>query len=1304
MPRAIRSAGALALAMLLLVLVPSIAAAAPRWLAPADLTPPGERASAPKVVIGPDGSSTAAWISGGIVRVATRPAGVAAWPAPVTVSAAGASGIVDLVTDPAGNTAVAWTTGLVTVTLHAAVRPAGGAFGAPEDIPGPPAGANFSAFTADGAGGFVAAWSTSLAGPSLTAYVSSRAPGGGWSPAEALSAPGEHALVFDASGAVGRVAVVYAGGPSGNAGRVLKVRDRLAQGGPWAPEGVVRTDAGSIISASVAVGPAGELLAVWNAASGSSSGTFVEAASRPAGGQWGSVENLGSAGATSPKALIEPDGTATVVWGGAGVVARVRPPGAAFGPLQALSPSVATIGPFDATLGAGGPAGGVIAAWATGGSGPAELKVVRAAVKPAGSAQFGPMATVSAPGAVGAPAAAIGPGGEGVAMWFTSFDALGQAGPLHSADYTERPGAVLQPPPVAVRIDQWPRETTEGTMLRLKLAVDGYAEVLPVRLQQKYAGAFRNMGPVVNVTGQTADMQVRLTFPGKLVARLAFESQGKPAFSRSVTILINRPAKPLMPAGTSPKQVAVGLGAVWVLTEDDAGRMVVLRLDQRTGRATADPIPVDGAERLAIGAGAVWVSRGYSSDRGIVRVDPATAKVAAEIPIISSGALAAGPAGVWTVECERRTGFQSGCNEQQLARIDPATNAVGERITVVGHNQDMEPTASGLAVGSRYVWFTRYSDKSRTVQRLDTRSGKIATDGGLGVGLVVRGDAVWGLSGPGGCILVSGSATARVHTRSEVPGRPRFTCSSLAFDGSSVWAVQGTNTAGIDPATVRVPARLVRIDARTARPIGRPIPLGAAPATVDVADGVVWVASGDEGVIRRIVPSKAGARPPAVKPYRPPVLRAPWGRPTTIAGSTATTISGVDLAVGDRGRSAAIWKASPAKGVPSVVSAIRAAGAMGWAPARRLGQGATNSFTGTPRVEMNAAGEAAAVWTSGGSSLANASAQAVLLGPRAEAWSAPATLGAPGTGVDPDVGIASDGSALAVWTCRCGTGTTEISAAARPSGGAFGTPVALGDGGTTLITNTGLAMAPGGLALAAWAPFPGGALTVAARPAGGDFDVPQVLVPPTDVGFGEPRIAVNDAARAVAVSSGAGVFARIRGVEGGWGGPERIAPVGRYSNDGARAAIDGAGNVLVAVRAFDLETFNYRVMIIARRAGAIGWEKPMFISPKGPIDGPPGPSAGEPSIAMNARGDAVIAWAQNIAGKRRVLARLRPAGRLAWRPLEAVSGPEASPGTVAAAIDASAAPTVAWAARVGASSTASQVIRTASRPPLRTAA
>ena len=185
---------------------------------------------------------------------------------------------------------------------------------------------------------------------------------------------------------------------------------------------------------------------------------------------------------------------------------------------------------------------------------------------------------------------------------------------------------------------------------------------------------------------------------------------------------------------------------------------------------------------------------------------------------------------------------------------------------------------------------------------------------------------------------------------------------------------------------------------------------------------------------------------------------------------------------------------------------------------------------------------------------------------------------------------------------------------------------------------------------------------------------------------------------------GDGVYAARRAANGTWGAPQRIAPRGRYPVGGGQVAIDAAGNALVAIRAFDLETYNWRVMTIAQRASKEAWERPFWLSPKGPTEGPPGPSAGEPSLAMNARGDAVVVWPQAVAGSPRALARMRPAGRLAWRPLEAVSVRERGVPAVSASIDAEGAATAAWAARPRAGARTATVVRVATRPALRPAA
>jgi len=80
-----------------------------------------------------------------------------------------------------------------------------------------------------------------------------------------------------------------------------------------------------------------------------------------------------------------------------------------------------------------------------------------------------------------------------------------------------------------------------------------------------------------------------------------------------------------------------------------------------------------------------------------------------------------------------------------------------------------------------------------------------------------------------------------------------------------------------------------------------------------------------------------------------------------------------------------------------------------------------------------------------------------------------------------------------------------------------------------------------------------------------------------------------------------------------------------------------------------------------------------------------------------------VVWSQPVAGSARALARLRPAGRLAWRPLEAVSGRERGVAGVSASIDSEGAPAAAWVARPRGGAPTATVIRVATRPALRAA-
>ena len=112
---------------------------------------------------------------------------------------------------------------------------------------------------------------------------------------------------------------------------------------------------------------------------------------------------------------------------------------------------------------------------------------------------------------------------------------------------------------------------------------------------------------------------------------------------------------------------AAGAGSVW---QTDYENNAVLRIDPASGKVLAK-IPV-GLQPLGVvvTAGSVWVANEHSGS--VTRIDPATNKVVATIPINSPDSagpqiMTAGPGGVW-VDVD---------NMGSVVRIDAATNKVG---------------------------------------------------------------------------------------------------------------------------------------------------------------------------------------------------------------------------------------------------------------------------------------------------------------------------------------------------------------------------------------------------------------------------------------------------------------------------------------------------------------------------------------------------------------------------------------------------------------------------------------------------
>lgn len=151
-----------------------------------------------------------------------------------------------------------------------------------------------------------------------------------------------------------------------------------------------------------------------------------------------------------------------------------------------------------------------------------------------------------------------------------------------------------------------------------------------------------------------------------------------------------------IPIGASGEDLAVGLGSVWVSTYRQGEGPLLLRVDASTNEVVAE-IQGAGAQPV-VAHGGVWAV-GTAKDQPpgtVVRVNPATNEVSAEIPVPLEPPpfdIVAGEASVWALGLD---GYR-GPDMPNLARIDPSTNTLVEAI-------NLDATNTSIAAGGGYLW------------------------------------------------------------------------------------------------------------------------------------------------------------------------------------------------------------------------------------------------------------------------------------------------------------------------------------------------------------------------------------------------------------------------------------------------------------------------------------------------------------------------------------------------------------------------------------------------------------------------
>ena len=253
--------------------------------------------------------------------------------------------------------------------------------------------------------------------------------------------------------------------------------------------------------------------------------------------------------------------------------------------------------------------------------------------------------------------------------------------------------------------------------------------------------------------------------------------------------------------------MAAGGGALWVAGSDE-----ISRIDPATDRVTAT-VPVgasgSGPGAVTVGAGAVWVP--VAVPGALWGIDPGSGKVAARI---SLGGPLGGPI---SVTATHDTVWIACCGEQtpgapasggRLLRVDPRHKRVVADITLPAN-------PVGVAADSSAAWVATTSGQVLMVSQKRNRVVTTIEAGGpLGFNQTIA-------AGAGGIWLADpfDEQIVRIdpRTRRVVARIPAGAATTLAVTGDAVWALSSLGLVRVDPVHDRVVATAPDPDLRRAR-------------------------------------------------------------------------------------------------------------------------------------------------------------------------------------------------------------------------------------------------------------------------------------------------------------------------------------------------------------------------------------------------------------------------------------------------------------------------------------------------------
>ncbi|HMI98544.1 MAG TPA: PASTA domain-containing protein [Gaiellaceae bacterium] len=449
----------------------------------------------PHVALDGSGNAVAVWQSDGLVQAGVRPAG-GSWGARQDISARVGATDPQVALDPAGDAVVVWVRSDGSNSrVQAATRAAGGPWGPPQDLFAVGQFGGGPQVALDAGGNAVVVWVRSDgSSPSVQATV--RPAGGTWATPQDLSAAGLHAYAPDLGvNAAGDAVVVWESSDSQNGSRAVVQGAVRPAGGMWSPPEDISV--GDSSDPQVALDSAGNAIAAWEDFPGG--GSPVEAAVRPAGGAWGDPEVVSAQDdlAIRPRIALDSAGNAVALWtrlelSGWSVRAAARLSGGSWGAPQDLSASGEFAFLPELAL---NPAGDAVAVWSRFAE---SSEVVQAATRSAGGTWERALDISPFPGSSYVPQVAIDSSGNTVGVWrlHTGSLAIVQAA-VHPAGLPWEPLQDLtEPPPLPPLPDCIVPDVLRKTLVRARTVIEE-SNCLLGRVRRAYSRKVKN-GRVVS--------------------------------------------------------------------------------------------------------------------------------------------------------------------------------------------------------------------------------------------------------------------------------------------------------------------------------------------------------------------------------------------------------------------------------------------------------------------------------------------------------------------------------------------------------------------------------------------------------------------------------------------------------------------------------------------------------------------------------------------------------------------------------------------------------------------------------------